>query len=176
MVNGDVIKRVRVVLDCNVTYYQRQQGMVNLKLHDIERMTGEATVVKRKRSRVATLDCIHDVTLACFPGTCTLQVEPWKCQPIEANVIYAFDHWGDCRLPLEKSDEVWAREDTTNCFTKRQGRVLDVWQKKYMEVEMGDRKCSILLAQNLFECPWYVRAYGSHCLEDADVFQVLLKG
>lgn len=76
VVNGDVVKRVRVLLECNVTYYQRQQGMINLKLHDVERIMGEAAVVKRKRSRVATLDCIHAVTLACIPGTCTLQVEP----------------------------------------------------------------------------------------------------
>ncbi|KAL8573585.1 hypothetical protein ACOMHN_047855 [Nucella lapillus] len=76
VVNGDIIKRARVTLECQVTYYQCQHGRVNLKLHDVERMTGEAIVVKRKKSRAAVLDCIHDVTLACVPGTCTLQVDP----------------------------------------------------------------------------------------------------
>lgn len=76
VVNGDVIKRARVTLECRVTYYQCQHGRVNLKLHDVERVTGEAVVIKKKRTRVAVLDCVHDVTLACVPGTCTLQVDP----------------------------------------------------------------------------------------------------
>lgn len=76
VVNGDVIKRVSLTLECSVTYFQRQHGMVNLRLQDMERMSGEAIVIKRKGSRVAALDCVYNVSLACMSGPCTLQVEP----------------------------------------------------------------------------------------------------
>ena len=77
VVNGDVIKRVRVTLECSVTYYQSHHRMVNLKLHDVvEHLTGEALVIKKKKSRVASLDCIQNVSLACISGACTLQVTP----------------------------------------------------------------------------------------------------
>ncbi|XP_076466320.1 uncharacterized protein LOC143297751 [Babylonia areolata] len=76
VVNGNVVKRAQVTLECQVMYYQCQQGRLNMKLSDVEHMTGEAVIVKKKKSRVAALDSIHGVVLACVPGQCTLQVEP----------------------------------------------------------------------------------------------------
>ncbi|KAK7486611.1 hypothetical protein BaRGS_00022136 [Batillaria attramentaria] len=76
VVNGDVIKRVRVTMRCNVIYHHHSHGRVDYKLHDMETLTGEAVLVKKRGSRVAALDSVHNVYLSHCNHPCTLQVEP----------------------------------------------------------------------------------------------------
>jgi hypothetical protein len=75
VVKGDVIKRARVTLVCSVTYFSRLNGKRNFKLNDVEKITGEATVIKKKGQRQAVLDCVYGVQLTRETRPCTLQNE-----------------------------------------------------------------------------------------------------